>query len=63
MAGKLSLDVEALQVSSFETGEALSLVGTVKGNEVDGIKVTQTNCFTTPCCPPSVTCPTPTALC
>jgi hypothetical protein len=57
MARKLMLDVSDLQVSSFETGEAVRLVGTVKGNDLlGGIKVTQTNCLTTPCCAPTVTC-------
>ena len=59
MARKLTLDVSDLQVSTFETGEAVRLVGTVEGHDLlGGIKLTQTNCLTTPCCPATVSCPT-----
>jgi hypothetical protein len=59
MAGKLKLDVDSLQVASFETGEAMEPGGTVKGHDaVDAVNVTRTNCLTTPCCPFTVSCPT-----
>jgi hypothetical protein len=62
MAGKLTLSVDSLEVSSFETGEGESPGGTVKGHDVNALQIPQTVVLTTPCCGPSVTCPTAAAV-
>jgi hypothetical protein len=58
MASKLKLDAEQLVVASFETGEAESVSGTVKAHGA----IPHTVVLTTPCCGPSVTCPTAAAV-
>jgi hypothetical protein len=58
MRTKLKLDVETLEVSTFDAGDASGVQGTVHANGADAIPVTRTNCLTTPCCPQTVTCPT-----
>jgi hypothetical protein len=66
MGKKLTLNVDGLQVASFEVGEAAAKVGTVRAQELSPAgpgPISNTNCFTTPCCPASVTCPTPTSIC
>jgi hypothetical protein len=65
MAKKLALDVSSLEVATFDLGEADGLQGTVQAHEqvIGPGPVTRTNCLTTPCCAPSVTCPTPTVFC
>jgi hypothetical protein len=63
MTKKLTLDVSALEVATFDLGETDGLQGTVRAHEEVGGPVTRTNCLTTPCCAPSVTCPTPTVIC
>jgi hypothetical protein len=56
MGRKLTLDVDTLQVTSFEMGEELEQVGTVRAHDQAGGPSARTACFTTPCCPPTVTC-------
>lgn len=69
MGKKLSLDVDRLRVTSFETGDAAAGRGTVRAEEATaacgtgGACISNTNCFTTPCCPVTVTCPPPTFAC
>jgi hypothetical protein len=60
---KLRLDPDALAVASFDTGSAPNLAGTVRANDLEALVASQTNCRTTPCCAPSVTCPTPALPC
>jgi hypothetical protein len=62
MGRKLKLDLESVQVASFETGEAVSLDGTVKGHDVNAA-VPYTVVLTTPCCGSMVTCPSAAVPC
>jgi hypothetical protein len=56
MGRKLTLSMDALEVSSFETGAPDSLEGTVKGHDANA-SVPYTVVLTTPCCGSQVTCP------
>lgn len=58
MGEKLALKVDDLRVESYETGDAAAGRGTVHAQELAAeMAISQrTNCFTTPCCPESVTC-------
>lgn len=59
MSDKLRLDVDGLRVDSFAPQEAPAGQGTVHANEeaaTNNISC-RTVCFTTPCCPETVTCP------
>jgi hypothetical protein len=61
---RLKLDPDGLAVASFDAGAVPRLPGTVWANaDVDAMVASQTNCRTTPCCAPSVTCPTPALPC
>jgi hypothetical protein len=55
MGRKMKLDLDDVQVVSFETGHAMSLDGTVKGHDAAGVPHTVE--LTTPCCGSQVTCP------
>jgi hypothetical protein len=59
MTDKLKLNVDSLRVSTFVAQEAATERGTVHANELEATNniCCKTVCFTTPCCPPSVTCP------
>jgi hypothetical protein len=55
MGRKLTLDVDSLRVASFEVAAEAAPLGTVQARDAD-FGTTKTNCFTTPCCPDTVTC-------
>lgn len=61
MDRKLTLDVDALEVLSFQAGEVEEGLGTVRARELNAAAagVTQTTCaLTTPCCvTPNISCP------
>jgi hypothetical protein len=59
MHDKLRLSLEGLRVDTFVAQEAPTERGTVRANEevaTNNVSC-RTACFTTPCCPPTVTCP------
>jgi hypothetical protein len=57
MGRKLTLDVDGLRVESYETGDVEAGRGTIHARDhIAAGGVTNTNCFTTPCCPQTVTC-------
>jgi hypothetical protein len=56
MGRKLTLDVDTLRVASFEVASEGAPLGTVNAREDAMAGVTKTNCFTTPCCPVTLTC-------
>lgn len=59
MGDKLTLKLDSLRVESYETGDVSGGRGTVRAQELfaEAAISAKTNCFTTPCCPPTVTCP------
>ncbi|MFL5538650.1 MAG: hypothetical protein ACJ8J0_06630 [Longimicrobiaceae bacterium] len=60
MNEKLKLDLDGLCVETFAAQEAPVEGGTVHANEeaASNNPSCRTACFTTPCCPETVTCPT-----
>ena len=59
MNEKLRLNLDTLHVDTFAAQEVPTERGTVHANDVFASSVScRTNCLTTPCCPPTVTCPT-----
>jgi hypothetical protein len=60
MNEKLRLDVNGLRVETFVAQETPTERGTVRANEEEASQniSCRTVCFTTPCCAPTVTCPT-----
>jgi hypothetical protein len=66
MNEKFKLNPDALRVTTFAAQETPTERGTVNANEqvaASGNPSCQTVCFTTPCCPATVTCPPPTFAC
>ncbi len=59
MIDKLRLDPDALRVETYAAQEAATERGTVRANEEAATHdiCCRTFCFTTPCCPETVTCP------
>ncbi|HEX6748244.1 MAG TPA: hypothetical protein VF092_13190 [Longimicrobium sp.] len=58
MNDKLRLDPDALRVESFAAQATPTARGTVRANEEATQNIScRTFCFTTPCCPETVTCP------
>ena len=55
MSGKMKLDLDDVQVATFETGRAEPLEGTVRAHAAAA--AVQTVELTTPCCGSQVTCP------
>jgi hypothetical protein len=61
MNDKLKLNLDALRVDTFVAQEAPTERGTINAQEqvaASGNPSCRTLCFTTPCCPATVTCPT-----
>jgi hypothetical protein len=60
MNEKLRLDLDTLHVETFAAQATPTERGTVHANEEAATNniCCRTVCFTTPCCPESVTCPT-----
>jgi len=60
MNNKLRLDLNALRVDTFVAQAVATERGTVRANEQAATNnvCCRTVCLTTPCCAPTVTCPT-----